>query len=60
MSIFNKAKLALNNEKGATLVEYMILVGLVAIVGIIAWRTFGGKVSDKIGAQGDTINQLSS
>lgn len=34
-------------QRGATLVEYCLLVGLVALVAIMAVRTFGMKVSEQ-------------
>ncbi|MET3705615.1 pilus assembly protein Flp/PilA [Arthrobacter sp. UYEF6] len=35
----------LNNEKGATAVEYGIMVGLIAVVIIIAVSTLGGTLN---------------
>jgi Flp pilus assembly pilin Flp len=36
------------DERGASLVEYLLLVGLVAIVGLLGFRLFGGSVDAKI------------
>ena len=46
--------LAKKEEKGASLVEYALLVALIAVICIVAIRTLGTKVSDqfqKISAQ---------
>lgn len=37
----------LDNEAGASLVEYALLVALIALVAIAALQTVGGNVSDE-------------
>ena len=37
----------LDNESGASLVEYALLVALIALVAIAALQTVGGNVSDE-------------
>ena len=48
----------LHDTRGATLVEYIILLGLVAIVAIAGLRTFGKKVDAKVQAQADCVTSL--
>jgi Flp pilus assembly pilin Flp len=36
------------DQRGASLVEYLVLVGFVAIVGLVGFRSFGGRVDTKI------------
>ena len=50
----NLAKL-IRDEKGATFVEYIILVALVALGGITAWKTFGTSIKTATEAQGTEI-----
>lgn len=38
------------SEKGASLVEYALLVALIAIVCIVAVRTLGQSISNQFGA----------
>ena len=52
IKMFSNAKLfasrILRNEEGATLVEYVLLVGLVAIVASVAMTTLGTKASSAL------------
>ena len=36
------------NTEGLSTVEYVIILMLIAVVGIVAWRTFGNTVVGKI------------
>ena len=36
------------NNKGANLVEYIILVGVVALIALAGFKIFGSKVNAKI------------
>jgi len=36
------------DTRGANLVEYILLVGLMAILCIVAFTAFGGALSDKV------------
>ncbi len=42
-------------RKGQTMVEYILIISLIAIASIAVWKTFFGKVSDKIDEAGDAI-----
>lgn len=43
------------DTRGATFVEYIVLVALVALGGIAAWKTFGGSIKTATEAQGTEI-----
>lgn len=47
MKIINRF---INDDSGASMIEYALLVALIAIVAIIALQTVGGKVSDAFDA----------
>ena len=42
------------------LVEYLMLVGLIALACIGAFEAFGGKVADSIGAMADTVGGINT
>lgn len=44
------------DEEGLTTVEYALLLVLIVIVGITAWQTLGGSVSDQVDAVNTTIS----
>jgi pilus assembly protein Flp/PilA len=46
----------LKDSRGANMVEYIILVGVVAILAIAGFKYFGSSVTAKIQQQGDTVN----
>lgn len=43
------------DTRGAGFVEYIILVGLVALFCIVAYTTFGGNVSTKVNEQAGEV-----
>jgi pilus assembly protein Flp/PilA len=43
------------DERGATMTEYLILVGVVALIGLAAFQTFGGDVARQVNAQATTV-----
>lgn len=43
------------STRGAGFVEYIILVGLVALFCIVAYQAFGGNVSSKVQEQGGKV-----
>ncbi len=53
----NTRSLARNTE-GLSTVEYVILLMLIAVVGIVAWRTFGNTVVGKINSGNSQISGL--
>lgn len=42
-----KLKQLLHDRRGAGMTEYLILVGVIAIVGIVAFEAFGDAISGK-------------
>ncbi len=44
-------------ERGASLVEYALLVALIAVVCIVAVSTLGGAASDKFNTVGSEISK---
>ena len=45
-----------NDETGASLVEYALLVALIAVVCILAITFLGGKASEKFSKIGSSLN----
>jgi Flp pilus assembly pilin Flp len=43
---------------GASVVEYVILIGVVALFAIAAWRHFGTSIASTIARQGETVRTL--
>ncbi|MGD8608657.1 MAG: hypothetical protein PVH21_15280 [Myxococcales bacterium] len=39
-----------SDEKGLTTVEYIIVLGLIAVVGIAAWQKFGETLTGEVQA----------
>ena len=48
------------NTYGANMVEYILLVGVVALISIAAFTKFGGKVQEKIREQGISVGEINS
>ena len=48
----------LHDTRGANMVEYIIIVGLVAIIAIAGFTAFGGQVTTAINGQGNTISTI--
>jgi pilus assembly protein Flp/PilA len=46
------------DERGAQMVEYIILVGVVAIAALAGFKTFGSQVRAKIDQQADTVQTV--
>jgi len=49
---------AISDERGASLVEYALLVALIAVVSIAAVAFFGGETSETFSRVGQSINGL--
>ena len=43
--LFTKFQTALNQDRGATAVEYALLVGLIAVVIVVAVSALGGQLT---------------
>lgn len=48
----------LKDNFGANLVEYIILVGVIALVAIAGFKIFGEKVDQKIQEQSNKVEQI--
>ena len=46
------------DNKGANLVEYIILVGVIALIAIAGFKTFGTRVSDKVSEQAGSVGSI--
>ncbi|TAK21684.1 MAG: Flp family type IVb pilin [Myxococcaceae bacterium] len=51
-------KALLRDDAGLSTVEYVILLILIAVVGISAWRTFGTNVVTKVTSGSNQIQGL--
>jgi pilus assembly protein Flp/PilA len=56
MTLANKG--FLKDTRGANLVEYIILVGVVALIALAGFKVFGQKVNDKIKNQSTTVDGI--
>jgi pilus assembly protein Flp/PilA len=45
-----------DSERGASLVEYALLVALIAVVCIIAIQILGGRANDSFSSTGSALN----
>ncbi|HYO97914.1 MAG TPA: hypothetical protein VER33_25590 [Polyangiaceae bacterium] len=52
------AKALVQDTRGAGMVEYIILVGLVALFCIGAYKTFGTSVTDKVKEQATEVGNI--
>ena len=48
----------IKNTAGANMVEYILLVGVVALIAIAGFKVFGNKVKDKINEQGTSVGGI--
>ena len=51
------SKLA-KDTRGAGMVEYIILVGVVALLAIVAFKYFNASVKTKVNQQAETVNKI--
>ena len=58
----NKMTLATRNlvkdTRGANLVEYIILVGVIALIALVGFRAFGSAVNAKVGTQTGQVSGI--
>jgi Flp pilus assembly pilin Flp len=48
----------LRDKRGANMVEYIILVGVIALIAIAGFKMFGGKVRAKIDEQAGSVGGI--
>ena len=46
------------DNRGANLVEYIILVGVVALIALAGFKFFGKKVTDKVNDQANKVETI--
>jgi pilus assembly protein Flp/PilA len=51
-----EARLNIGDERGASMVEYGLLLALIAVIAIVAVRALGGGVSDKFNEVKNSLN----
>ncbi|MEZ4391073.1 MAG: hypothetical protein R3A48_08260 [Polyangiales bacterium] len=54
----NNVRGLIQDTEGLSTVEYVIILILIAVVGITAWRTFGNTVVNKINSGNSQISGL--
>lgn len=57
---FVRARLNMKSERGASLVEYALLVALIAVVCLVALKFLGTSTGDKINTVGKDIRDSTS
>ena len=50
----------IKDTEGLSTVEYVIILMLIAVFGIVAWRTFGNTVVSKVNAGNSQVSGLGS
>ena len=53
-----KLRKLIRDRRGAGMTEYIILVGVIALLSIAAFRFFGKSVSEKIDKQSGTVKNI--
>lgn len=53
-----QTKRLLSDTRGAGLVEYIILVGLIALAAVMGFRHFGSSVNSKAMKLGDAVRDI--
>ena len=48
----------IRDQRGANLVEYIIVLGLVALIAISAFDKFGSGVKEKVGQQTEALQKI--
>lgn len=54
----NKLKNLVKDTRGANLVEYIILVGVIALIALAGFKMFGNKVLNKVQEQAGQVDQI--
>lgn len=51
-----QAKLDVDSERGASMVEYGLLLALIAVIAVVAVQAFGTGVSDKFSSISSSVS----
>ena len=57
-SIRRLARRLAGDRRGANMVEYILLVGVVALIAIAGFKLFGSKVRSKVDEQGQSVGGI--
>ena len=63
-TLINKVRSAMTktafarDERGLSTVEYVIILVLISVLGIVSWNKFGGAVKEKVESSTDNIQKL--
>lgn len=52
------SKRLVRDRRGANLVEYIILVGVIALIAIVGFKKFGGEVRAKVDEQAGSVKGI--
>ena len=52
------SKRLVSDRRGANLVEYIILVGVIALIAIVGFKKFGGEVRAKVDEQAGSVKGI--
>ena len=58
LTVAQPKKTLLRDQRGANLVEYIILVGVVALIALAGFKVFGQRVDTKVKRQADTVGEI--
>jgi pilus assembly protein Flp/PilA len=54
----DKIRRLVNDKRGANMVEYIIVVAVIALIAIAAFRTFGQSVSKKTESKAKEVDNI--
>ena len=54
----NRKLSLLHDTRGANLVEYIILVGVIALIALAGFKAFGNRVNDKVNEQAGSVSGI--
>jgi len=60
ISVMNRFRAFVRDRRGANMVEYIILVGIVALMAIAAFKMFNKSVVARVKAQSGTVANVNS
>lgn len=49
-----------SDKKGANMVEYVILVGMVSLTTLAGAKTLGGRLLEKVAQQADAVSAINA
>ena len=55
LALARSSKKLVKDTRGANMVEYIVLVGVVALLAMAGFKTFGGELKTKITTQGTQV-----